>query len=82
MKEIITLLPIKWSVSTWILLAILYIFMARRMRSFFWPFFLFSSLFGYDRKYSSRKRSGKWIPIDPASNDFSSDDKDLQEGEE
>lgn len=74
----------KWSRSTWILLAILYIFMGRKMGNFFWPFFFFSNFFGYDRKYGRRRKSSNWTPFDPTSSSgtfggsifggFSSDD--------
>ena len=75
----------KWSRSTWILLAILYIFMGRRMGNFFWPFFFFSNFFGYDKKYRKHRNSTNCSPFNSTLGDFfggnnfggfSSDDRD------
>lgn len=58
---------------------ILYIFMFKRTGNFFWLLFFFSDFFGYDKKYEASRRSGGWIPFDPADfkrDDFSSDDRD------
>lgn len=44
-------------------LFILYIFMLKRTGNFFWPFFLFSKFFGYDRKYGNHKRTTNWTPF-------------------
>lgn len=78
----------KWSRSTWILLAILYVFMARRGGSIFWPFFFFSGFFGYDRKYRRHNKRSTWTPSDFGSGGFfgssfgssSSDDRDSFSG--
>lgn len=77
----------KWSRSTWIFLAILYMFIGRRMGNIFWPFFLFSSIFGYDKKYRKRRKNTNWTPFDHTSGGFfgglggfSSDDKDSFSG--
>ena len=58
---------------------ILYVFMCKRTGNFFWPLFFFSCLFGYDRKYETPKRSGRWIPFDATDSmqeDSSLDDKE------
>lgn len=58
---------------------ILYVSMCKRTGNIFWPLFFFSYLFGYDRKYETPKRSGRWIPFDTTDSmqgDFSSDDKE------
>ncbi|MGP1438664.1 MAG: TPM domain-containing protein [Treponema sp.] len=68
------------------MLFILYIFVFKRTGNLFWPLFLFSNIFGYDRKYKSHRRRHNWKGFDSGGFSIgsfggsSSDDRDSFSG--